>query len=78
MQDSSSTPKLIPLTAPPPMLSAHEHDAATSSTPASFADIPPRLVLALEEADIIAEPAIRHQDVVIESRQSGRLWLTEE
>lgn len=76
-EDSNNALQIAQLTAPPPFLSAVEHDAATSATPSSFADIPPRLVAALDGVRTIAEPAGGPDDK-IQSHESGQLWLTEQ
>ncbi|CAO1625440.1 unnamed protein product [Parajaminaea phylloscopi] len=66
---------VVPLLAPPSFLAPDDHDAATSATPTSFANIPPRLVLHLDAVRMLVEP----QDVSLGlvSHDSGRLWLTE-
>lgn len=66
-------PKVTPLSAPPPHLSAEEYEAATSSTPESFANMPPKLMLGLEGAIIYADPPL--QDV---QQETGQLWVTEQ
>lgn len=76
-QASSSPLTIEPLTTAPPFLTAQEHDAATSATPASFADIPPRLVLGLEGVTVLIEPAISVGDVQLEGALKGQMWATE-
>lgn len=65
--------KITSIIEPPVCLPAQEHDAATSSTPASFASIPPKLVLALQEVSIYAEPAF---DSLTDGQ--GSIWVTEQ
>ena len=65
--------KITSIIEPPVCLPAQEHDAATSSTPASFASIPPKLVLALQEVSIYAEPAFDSL-----TNGQGSIWVTEQ
>lgn len=67
---------VAPISAPPVFLSPQDHDAATSATPASFADIPPRLVLDLDAVRIQLE--CEDAALGLRSYPAGHLWLTEQ
>lgn len=66
------TPQLISISSPPPHLTQAEYEVATSSTPQSFADIPPRLVIKLDNVTLNAQPPLAG----IQSSK-GTVWVTE-
>lgn len=75
---------LTPITSPPPSISPAAHDELTSSTPASFADIPP--VLRWEDdAEVVVESgswtwgegAASANGSGAPARVAGRLYVTE-
>lgn len=68
----SETPRATAINAPPPHLTSTEYEQATSSTPQSFADIPPRLVVQLENVTVQAQPALAGV-----ANGKGTLWVTE-
>lgn len=68
----SDTPQVTSIHGAPPHLTSEEYDQATSSTPQSFADIPPRLVTRLEEVTLNADPPLAGV-----AHAQGTLWVTE-
>ncbi|PWN19762.1 hypothetical protein BCV69DRAFT_313506 [Microstroma glucosiphilum] len=70
---SSSDIKIRPISEPPAYLTPEQHEAATSTTPDSFSNISPKLVLGLEQVTIHAEPSLAG---ILNG--SGRFWVTEE
>lgn len=65
---------LSELTAAPRHISPEEHAALTSSTPASFDDIPPVLRWTSGQVEVVLEPA----QPFWHGRKSGTLWVTDE
>jgi nucleotide-sensitive chloride channel 1A len=65
---------ISPLNSPPPFITAGEHATLTSSTPSSFADIPPVLRWTDDDVHVSMSP----HDGWWEGKQGGKLWVTEE
>jgi hypothetical protein len=63
---------LVPITSVPKYISREEHISLTSTTPASWSDIPPVLHFNEEGAKIEFDPAYRNQ-----TEMKGDLWVTE-
>jgi hypothetical protein len=63
---------LTPISDPPKFTSKEEHANITSTTPASFSDIPPILNFQQEDVKIEFDPAFQGQ-----SEMKGKLWVTE-
>lgn len=68
------------LTSPPTYTSAEEHAHLTSSTPSSFADIPPVLHFTSSSAEVVLSPLVGGWESWpsgSDSRVKGTLWVTE-
>ena len=63
---------LIPITSVPKFISREEHVSMTSTTPASWTDIPPVLRFNEEGVKIEFDPAYRNQ-----TELRGDIWVTE-
>ncbi|ORY28994.1 regulator of volume decrease after cellular swelling-domain-containing protein [Naematelia encephala] len=64
------------LSSPPPYTTPAQHAELTSSTPSSFAEIPPLLHWSDEDVEVILNPSSGWNGW--DGRVSGTLWVTEE
>jgi nucleotide-sensitive chloride channel 1A len=67
------------ITSQPHFITPEEHAALTSSTPASFTDIPPVLRHVEEHVEVELDPAMPEIGASSAAeRLTGKLWVTEE
>lgn len=70
---------LLPLGEPPSFTDASSQEKMEEATPSSFASMPPRLVLELDDVLVVMKPVPSSLATdAKEASASGRLWLTEE
>lgn len=75
-QDQHQRPQIQPISSPPSYLSAEQYEEATTSTPESFADLPPRLILQLDGVYLQAGSSFVGLQEAQEDK--GSIWVTEQ
>lgn len=74
-QDQQQRPQIQPISSPPSYLTVEQYEETTTSTPESFADLPPRLILQLDGVSLQAGSSF----VGLQAKEEkGSIWVTEQ